>query len=436
MKVDMQRAQMTQRAEKIWPPPVPFKRFSKDKNKAKEEKEDKEKFRTFEISFDPTDADSDTYDRKIRVFEEGTPEEWVLHQMEVEDLFTTAGYVESEKRLAVWRALFDGKAKDYFRYYLNARTVENNAKEEDDQEDGNVVLQHVLNDVARKIFGNEWKIAARTQKTYMRNNLHIEDKNPEVFYDRLKELNRYLPYFPYRDGQAPPDTLPEDEIMDILDRAKKIDWHVTMLSQGRRPESFEDAESLVEYLKQLYAADKLAKAISGSEKSKDKRKRPSDSENKNERERKRARGGKNKSDRTKPCTHCGKWHPAPDHMCWSKDGNQKEKPTGENKNKNENNKWKRQYKQFANYMEAMAKKEKESKKNKKKEATDSDEETTCSEFDNNMARLRGDIDDLSINSVSEENCFAFAPRERPTKKRKTSHYSPEVIVEIEDRFGK
>ena len=437
MKVDLQRAQMTQRAEKIWPPPVPFKRVTRDRKKKDDDDEDKEKLRSFEIAFDPTDEDSDTYMRKVRVFEEGSPEEWVLHQMEVEDLFTTAGYVESEKKLAVWRALFDGKAKDYFRHYLNTRTVENNARDAADRLNGNDLLRQVLNDVARKIFGNEWKIAARTQKTYMRNNLHIEDRNPEVFFDRLKEMNRYLPYFPYRDDQNPPDTLPEDEIMDILDRAKKIDWHVTMLSQGRRPESFDNAEGLVEYLKQLYAADKLAKAIKGGPTRSKDSKRPSDSSDKNGRPRKRQRGGNNKSDRTKACVHCGKWHPSPDHECWHKDGNKKDSPSRDEK-KSENNKWKRQYKQFANYMETQEKKkEKAQKKNKKKEAADSDDDTTCSEFDNNMARLRGEVDDLSINSVSEENmCYAFAPREPPTKKTKTSHYSPEVVVEIEDRKGK
>ena len=78
MKVDLQRAQMTQRAEKIWPPPVPFKRVTRDRKKKDDDDEDKEKLRSFEIAFDPTDEDSDTYMRKVRVFEEGSPEEWAF----------------------------------------------------------------------------------------------------------------------------------------------------------------------------------------------------------------------------------------------------------------------------------------------------------------------------------------------------------------------
>ena len=114
-------------------------------------------------------------------------------------------------------------------------------------------------------------------------------------------------------------------------------------------------DSLVEYLKQLYAADKLAKAIKGGPTRSKDSKRPSDSSDKNGRPRKRQRGGTNKSDRTKACVHCGKWHPSPDHECWHKDGNKKDSPSRDEK-KNENNKWKRQYKQFANYMETQEKK--------------------------------------------------------------------------------
>ena len=76
----------------------------------------------------------------------------------------------------------------------------------------------------------------------------MQNVDLKVFYKQLKKMNSYLPYFLCLDVQEHPTGLAEDKIIDILDTAKPIDWHVTMLSQGKQPEEFRKPEDLVEYL--------------------------------------------------------------------------------------------------------------------------------------------------------------------------------------------
>ena len=49
----------------------------------------------------------------------------------------------------------------------------------------------------------------------MRKHLYMGDMNPEKFADRLKKLNKYLLYFPTKEGQNSTQ-LAEDELIDIL----------------------------------------------------------------------------------------------------------------------------------------------------------------------------------------------------------------------------
>jgi hypothetical protein len=246
MKIDT--SVLNERVEKIWPPPIPFKFTPKsNKKKTTDEEEEKAKTATFEILLDPNEVDGKEYDRKIKIFEDGSPEEWVLHIREVEDLIAQLRFTKADQQINVWRSVLRGKAKEIFRAAWNKRNTENQGKAKAAQTKEEEILKAVINDCSKKFFGANWSGAARRQKSYMRNNLQMGDKNPETFYDRLKKMNSYLPYFPTKDGQPKYHELPEDELIDILDRSNKIEWHLTMLSQGKQPDNFETPEEMVEY---------------------------------------------------------------------------------------------------------------------------------------------------------------------------------------------
>ena len=157
----------------------------------------------------------------------------------------------------------------------------------------------------------------------MLKHLYMGDMNPEKFADRLKKLNKYLLYFPTKEGQNSTQ-LAEDELIDIMDNAKKFDWHIIMLSQGRRPDTFKTMEEAEACYKQLYQADQMRKTLTKAQ----------NKGNTGEKKRKRDHNGDGgNADKFKnKCPHCGKCSHKPDD-CWSLEKNKNKHP----KNSNHNN---------------------------------------------------------------------------------------------------
>ena len=113
-------------------------------------------------------------------------------------------------------------------------------------------------------------------------------------------------------SNPPNKPLEEDELMDILDFAKPILWHVEMLAQGKKPHSFETVEEAVEYYKTMYASEDLKRKLLGTL---DEEEKPAGKP--------RAKRKQKDTDEEKPpkkkakCNHCNK----PGHeedQCWTK----------------------------------------------------------------------------------------------------------------------
>ena len=86
-----------------------------------------------------------------------------------------------------------------------------------------------------------------------------------------------MEFFPIKAiGMTKPPNRPleVDELIDILDFAKPIHWHVKMLAQGKKPHSFETTEEAVEYYKQMYDSDKLERRLLGTTVEKDEDSKP------------------------------------------------------------------------------------------------------------------------------------------------------------------
>ena len=235
--------------EKMWPPPIPFAkaRSSKSKTTTKEktssasaDDDDKTAYLTVEIKFNPDDEDSQTYEEKIRKYKGNKkPEQWVLYRKQMDELFEksdieSADDGEVETRHHHYQATLRDKAKDEYTRAHNTRTAVNLALPAHEQLTDHAVQKMVINDVARKEFPN-WKSAVRQQKHYMRTCLYMGDQDPAKFIERLNDMNDSLPYFPYLDGRQPANKMPDDELIDMVDSAKKFDWHLTMMEQGKRP---------------------------------------------------------------------------------------------------------------------------------------------------------------------------------------------------------
>jgi len=213
--------------EKIWPPAIPYTPLPKkgkkpvkkaNNNSAESDSDDKEvKYRSFEVKFDPSDKKSDGYTQKVAVFEDGHPEEWVKWRKEVKELFKVLGYgSKPAMQHKVYQSLLAGKALEYYNDYYSHNNLANLILPEARHVGEDIILQHMLNDVAKKIFPN-WEITLWAQKAYMQKCLFMGNQNPEVFKDWLLEMNDALEYFPTRTdpgtGTVPSRKLEEEKLV-------------------------------------------------------------------------------------------------------------------------------------------------------------------------------------------------------------------------------
>jgi hypothetical protein len=135
------------------------------------------------------------------------------------------------------------------------------------------------------------------------------DMSPDKFIDRVLKLNRMLQYFPYGDTDLSlPASLEEDELIDILDSAKKLEWHAKMLEMGRAPHSFNDVEEARAFYNNLYSVDQFRKrsGLSGAAASSEKAKKEagvgaSKPGKPNGRQKRKRQAGKDGP----TCDHCG-----------------------------------------------------------------------------------------------------------------------------------
>ena len=386
--------------EKIWPPAIPYAglnmsrdKKSKDSADKSSKDEDKSNYRTFEIPLDRDDEDSDTFDLKLKVFRKGKPEEWVKWRKDVQELFEMLGHDTASDQLNYYQALLADEAREEFNRAHGERTATNRNAPTEEALSQEEILQLVINDVAKKYFP-QWETAVRYQKHYMRTSLFIGDKDPDKFFDRVREMNDSIKYFPYdeRRRSQPYDKLDEEEIIDLANGAKKLEWHIQMMSQGKNPVSFETIEECKTHFKQLYEADRMIKTINGTDK-----------------ESKKGRKRKNSTDKPKkkkPCKHCGKFHKESDDKCWTLPENKNKRPRNF---KNDPSKKKKFYSQeeTANMMTMIFKNLKKNddtqKKNIKKRKVSSDENSDDEHMNMfNKLRVRDSDNDSSSDSDSSE----------------------------------
>ncbi len=291
---------------RAFPPSIPFEpalsRPSGSLTSAKDEKDPK--CRAFNVPLDRNNKqDGDSFKAYIWCFEDGTPEDWCRINEEVEDLVKAMGVdQDTDAQHNIWRSLLLGKAKDRFTALYNKVAVENRAMVTTEQQAASKLLQLTLNGVARKIF-KDWEYAIRNQKRYMVHGLAMGHKDPEAFIDRVQKMNRFIKYFPSPDPSTKPSGLDERDMMDLIIMAAPAEWHISMLSQGKRTDRFTSIEEVTEYLVQLHRADKLRKTLGLEKKS---RPAPNSDGPPNKRHKKERTFPKSSKEKA-VCPHCKKY---------------------------------------------------------------------------------------------------------------------------------
>lgn len=217
------------------PPAIPLHR-SPIKH---QDTQDKRNYVTLKLRTNPSVASSPTYDRIVKYFETGTPEEWLVFTRDLKEVATGQNVRNAAGIFALTRMLLRGDALAIFEnHILEVRKklekelpeAEVEAEVDDDLVETQESFVTAIQAVGKHIFPPG---ALRVQKRYMRRFMKKpRDLTMRQFATRTRELNGFLAQFPpFQKGQS----LPEDEMIDIFEAAIPPKWQKAMLRANWDP---------------------------------------------------------------------------------------------------------------------------------------------------------------------------------------------------------
>ena len=280
--------------------------------------------------------------------------------------------------------------------------------------------------------------ACRRQRRYMRYQLYFTTSNVLSFLHRLKQLNKYLKYFPIPPQNKHVHPLSDNELMEIIDNAKPLEYNQYMLQSNYDPYD-KSLEEFCQYLASLELSMKFTAAVSATK---------SNSSNK---KRKEKASNNDDDDDVKvlhKCKHCKKMvtHEAKD--CWMKPGNESKMPAWmKNKRRKTSEKSGSEKKknpsftgeqlsfliQNAHFAASKGKKTKSVKKRQITYKQHSESESDNNEEVNVLTKMSKFVDSDEITTTSEQSEMYFSTsifNKRPRKRLKEGHVTTEIIGEI------
>ena len=405
--------------------------FEKSEKKSDKSDNDKDQYKSFEMKINKREKDSDKVEQKVKVFENGTPEEYCIWCERYNELQKSIPLDTPTKQIKVIRSILKESYLDVFNNYIS--NVED-ADSENPVELTNDHVQEALDKVTLKVFNSPH--AYRRQVRYMRYQLYFTTTNFADFLHRLKQLNKYLKYFPVPPQKEKVASLTDDDLIEIIDNAKPFEYNEAMLKNNYDPYD-KNLEEFSQYMERLEQAEKFKDKLSG----KKRKERPTSTK-----ERKTTTGKLHK------CKYCKKMVTHDDDDCWEKPGNKHLKPS-----------WAKSKKFKTSHSSSSSKKKtptftgeqlsflidnahvaskKKTKKVKKRKIVyqHSESESDASESAHMVTKMSEVVDSDEVTNYSSEESeeyFLTQNYSRRTKKKfKTGHLTTEVIGEIVSRDQK
>lgn len=265
-----QLKKLAKEREAIWPPPISFSLMGKftlpATGSSEKDNKDSTKYVKFDVLLVNTDPASAKYERKVKIFEDGTPFEWCDFREHTGDLFeafgcTTAAAVHATQRHHFYIALFAGRARVQYISCYNLFNSRNLALELANRESDSNVLIRVINEVAKAFF-DSWDSAVQEQQQYMRQNLFLGDTKPSTFIERLKRMNRFLKYFPKAVVLPETDnTIDEVQLITIVHHASHGIMQLQIQRAGKSINDFRTLDSLKVFFTQQHDCDRLEERL-------------------------------------------------------------------------------------------------------------------------------------------------------------------------------
>jgi len=440
-----------QQVLQVNPPAILFDKKKKAKEDGESKRDDSDHYKKIPVPIDPTKPEGQTAEWKVRIFEHGDAEDWIKWRMRFEELALALPLDSAAKKVKYTHALLKGDALNRFLTAYNAEKGEDEERYERAIEEAGI--QYFRGD------RNAW----RRQRSYMRYHLHFGKHTVSSFKMRLLELNKYLQYFPRPNMRTDPETLvseseeaapaapaqgtggkqqkkkkkvrkslprslPEDELVEIMDRAKPIEWQRELLTADYDPYDH-GLEEFCQYLEKLEARARIDRALKG-ESLKD------DDERGDRKKGKKRKGSGGKSDGKSKCGTCGKsGHDTKD--CWSDPKNADKRPNKRRKEGDKKDKKMFTAEQFQFLVSQLPSfqqgKNDGKKRDKRKVRDDSDASNEENQF---FERIKNSMRNSSSDSDSDYPMEYLLNVENRHKRRKTHHASTEVVGEVVSKKAK
>jgi hypothetical protein len=224
-------------------PPIPFNSKASKTENVDGANVDNTDFIKLEFFMDPSNSAS-KYARHIVTFKDVCAEEWVKWLMAYREIESQMPLKKPADKSKMLKTLLTCQALLYLEHHLRNRL---------DAEDAELPDNDLLELVIRGI-GLEYipRCTIRVQKYYMRRGLFMWPSiSVQQFVKKLNDFNIYLLYFP----EEIPKPLDQDEIIEILDKAKGPEWHAAMVAANIDIFAM-SYEELVSYFKRLENLEK------------------------------------------------------------------------------------------------------------------------------------------------------------------------------------
>jgi NACalpha-BTF3-like transcription factor len=200
----------------VVPPPIQLKRATWSKNT------DDGAVTTFKLRCTPSDTDSLQYELKVRSFESGSVEQYILWKRDLDKLFKGQNLSNAEDKFEMTRKVLTGDALAVFQEAAYAQIVE---------DDNSYAI--CIDALALHVFP---KNALTHQKAWMRRSEYAHKPikaKTRTWVARLNEINQMLAQFPPFFSEA--QMLEEDELIEIIEYGIPTSWRVKMVDQSFIP---------------------------------------------------------------------------------------------------------------------------------------------------------------------------------------------------------
>jgi hypothetical protein len=197
--------------------------------KSTEKSDDEGNYKEIEVPVEAGNANSKNFEKEIRLFGDydTSQEAWVKWRIELEEVISDYPLESGKQKVSLALALLMGSARDKFQQTLHDLDTENATRPARQRKTPDELFQMVMDEVGKSYFPISH--AYQKQVVYMQHYLRLKGRTVRNFATRLREQSNYLPYFPREEGKAEPSKLSDDNLIQILNKAKPEEWQSVIL---------------------------------------------------------------------------------------------------------------------------------------------------------------------------------------------------------------